>query len=334
MSNRQYWATPFGYRIQKTIATSVSFTGVGLHSGVETTLRLLPADPNHGIVFIRSDLSERLPIMAHVDAVVATDLATTLGRTDHAESRVGTVEHLMAALFALGITNVLVEVDGPEVPILDGSAQPFVEAIWQAGAVLQPFSTKTLRVYRPIRVRTGATVCELLPRDRLRITASIDFTHPRIGLQTFALDLTPAAFRREVSRARTFGFAHEVEYLKSKSLARGASMENVLAFSADDILNPEGPRVEDECVRHKTLDAIGDLALCGSWIEGELVSYRGGHSIHRVLLRALQENRSRWEMLPAEPLPLAVLGEPGPERPYLSAPPPPAMAGGEVPATV
>lgn len=318
MTDRQYWATPFGYRIQKTIASPVELVGVGLHTGAAVGLRLVPAPPNHGIVFIRADLGERLPIAAHVDSVVATDLATTLGRAEREEVRVGTVEHLMAALFALGITNVLVEAHGPEVPILDGSARPFVDAIWKVGATLQPYSTKTLRIYRPIRVAASGATCELLPRDRLRITTSIDFPHPRIGLQTYALDLTPAAFRRELSLARTFGFAHEVEYLKTKRLARGASLENVLAFSADGILNAEGTRMEDECVRHKALDAVGDLALCGSWIEGELVSYRGGHSIHRLLLRALAENRSRWEMLPAEPLPLAVLGEPAvPSAPEL-----------------
>jgi len=288
-----------GYRIQKTLSRSVSIRGIGLHSGVLSKLTLLPAPPNHGIVFVRKDLRVAAKIFAHFDAVVATDMATSLGYQEWPEARIGTVEHLLSALFGLGITNLLVEVEGPEIPILDGSAAPYLDAMLHTGIALQFFSTPVLRVLKPIKVYQKGAVCELLPRNRLRVTTSVDFGHPSIGLQTFALDLTPDAFRAEICRARTFGFLSDLEKLRQMKLAQGASLENVLAFSDDGILNPEGMRYADECVRHKLLDAIGDLALCGCWIEGEFVSYRGGHSIHLALLKSLKSFRSHWEMIPA-----------------------------------
>ncbi|MCB0417233.1 MAG: UDP-3-O-[3-hydroxymyristoyl] N-acetylglucosamine deacetylase [Bdellovibrionaceae bacterium] len=306
MQNQDYFTSPFTYRIQKTPSAPVKVSGIGLHTGVRTHVCLQPAEANSGIQFIRTDIPRAEPIPAHYNFVVATDLATTVGSHSRPDARVGTVEHLMAALFALGITNVLVEVEGPEIPILDGSAIPFVEALIETGVSVQPYSTATLKIYKPVRVRQNGAICELLPRDRLRITTSIDFPHPVIGLQTYALDLTPNAFRSNLCSARTFGFANDVERLKQQSLAQGASLQNVLAFSDDAILNPEGPRFEDECVRHKLLDAIGDLALCGCWIEGEMVSHRGGHSIHRLLLQTLNDFPTHWERLPPEPIPAPV----------------------------
>jgi UDP-3-O-[3-hydroxymyristoyl] N-acetylglucosamine deacetylase len=300
--NSDYFGSPQGYRIQKTIRRAVTLEGVGLHTGQQTRVKLVPAGPNHGIVFERQDLERPARIFAHYDAVVATEMATTLGYRDWPEARVSTVEHLLAALFAIGITNLTIEVTGSEIPVLDGSAGPFVDAILDAGVVLQPFSHAVLRILKPVKVYQNGAICELLPRDRLRLTTSIDFAHPAIGLQTFALELTPRTFKEQIGAARTFGFLRDVERLKGMQLALGASLDNVLAFSEREVLNPGGARFADECVRHKLLDAIGDLALCGCWIEGELVSFRGGHSIHLALLKALREHRSNWEILPPEPL--------------------------------
>ena len=296
-----YLSTTDSYRVQKTIERPIFFEGTGLHSGAQTKIRLLPAPANHGIVFVRKDLSGDWRILAHYDAVVSTRMATSLGFKNRPEVRVETVEHLMAALYATGITNALIETWGQEIPILDGSASMFVEAILKAGIEFQPFTHPVLRVTKPIIVYHDGTVCELIPRDRLRLTTSVDFPHPSIGLQTFALELTPGSFRNQVARARTFGFSSDIEKLRAANLALGASIENVLAFSPEGILNPEGARYPDECVRHKLLDAIGDLALCGCWIEGELVSFRGGHSIHSKLLRSLNAFRTHWVMIPSAP---------------------------------
>lgn len=309
-----YFASPQGYRIQKTLKRPVALDGIGLHSGMTTRIKMIPAPPNHGIVFERLDLGAPVRIPAHYDAVVSTELATSLGSRENPEVRISTVEHVMAAVFAMGITNLTIEVSGSEIPILDGSAGPFIEAILDAGVELQPFSQPVLKVIKPIKVYQNGTVCELLPRDRLRLTTSIDFPHPAIGLQIFALELTPRAFRDQVGTARTFGFLRDVERLQKLRLAQGASMENVLAFSEDAVMNPGGVRFPDECVRHKLLDAIGDLALCGCWIEGELVSFRGGHSIHLALLKALPEHRAHWEMVPAEPLSFGAAASPAKEK--------------------
>lgn len=298
----KFFSTIEGYRIQKTLSVPVSFKGVGLHSGVSSDLKLIPAPVNHGILFERIDLPRKHLIPAHFKSVVSTSLATSIGFKEDPAYRVSTVEHLMAALYALGITNLKIELKGPEIPILDGSATIFIRDILHSGIELQPFSHQKLEVVKPIKVYREGTVCELLPRESLRLTTSVDFPHPAIGLQTFALDLTPKSFNDEIAQARTFGFQSDLEKLRANNLALGASMENVLAFSETEIMNPEGPRFSDECVRHKLLDAIGDLALCGSWIAGELVSFRGGHSIHLTLLQSLKQHASHWKLIPAEPL--------------------------------
>lgn len=300
-----FFSTTESYRVQKTISRSVSFRGVGLHSGIKAVLKLHPAPANHGIVFERIDLKPKIKIPAYFKSVVSTSMATSIGVKEHPEIKVSTVEHLMAALYALGITNLMAEIDGPEIPILDGSASIFIKEILNAGLELQPYSHKILKVLKPIKVYRDGTICELLPRGNLRLTTSVDFPHPSIGLQTFALDLTPDSFNQDVSQARTFGFQSDLEKLRSKNLALGASLENVLAFSDSAILNPEGSRFPDECVRHKLLDAIGDLALCGCWIEGELVSFRGGHSIHLTLLESLEKHPTHWKLIPAEPIRMA-----------------------------
>jgi len=294
------------YRIQQTLNSALVFEGVGLHSGALSQLIIRPAPANHGIRFVRTDLTDHPQILAHYDSVVSTELATSLGRLDRPEAKVSTVEHLMAALFALGITNALAEISGPEVPILDGSARPYVDAILRDGPALQPFTRSRLRVTKAIKIYHNGAVCELLPRKGLRLTTSVDFEHPAIGLQTVALELTPEMFAKEIGSARTFGFIEDLDRLRSANLALGASLENVVAFSKDSVLNPEGLRFVDECVRHKLLDAIGDLALCGHWIDGELVSFRGGHSIHLALLKSLNDFKAHWEFIPASALKTAL----------------------------
>ena len=300
--NADFFSTTESYRVQKTLSRPITFRGVGLHSGIKTNLKLSPAPTNHGIIFERIDLKPKIKIPAYFKSVISTSLATSLGSKEYPQAKVSTVEHLLAALYALGVSNVLAEIDGPEIPILDGSANTFIHEILDSGLELQPYSRKILKVIKPLKVYRDGTICELLPRENLRLTTSVDFSHPSIGLQTFALDLTPHSFQSEVARARTFGFQSDLEKLRSKNLALGASLDNVLAFSETSILNPEGARFQDECVRHKLLDAIGDLALCGCWIEGELVSFRGGHSIHLTLLESLEQNPTHWKLISAEPL--------------------------------
>jgi UDP-3-O-[3-hydroxymyristoyl] N-acetylglucosamine deacetylase len=297
-----FFSSTEGYRIQKTINRSLFFKGVGLHSGVVAELTLHPAPANHGIIFEKIDISPRTKIPAYFKSVISTSMATSLGVKDHPKLTISTVEHLMAALYAVGITNVLAELKGPEIPILDGSARVFVQEILKAGVQLQPFSHQVLQVLKPIKVYKDGAICELLPRENLRLTTSVDFPHPVIGLQTCAIDLTPSSFETDIAEARTFGFQSDLEKLRSRNLAKGASLENVLAFSDNAILNPDGARFSDECVRHKLLDAIGDLALCGSWIEGELVSFRGGHSIHLTLLQSLESQPSHWRLINPTPL--------------------------------
>jgi UDP-3-O-[3-hydroxymyristoyl] N-acetylglucosamine deacetylase len=297
-----FLTSPYGYRVQKTIRRELKFHGIGLHSGVKSSVRLVPAPPNHGLVFERIDLERPVRIPAHYDAVVDTRLATTLGAAEDPSARLSTVEHLLAALFGSGVTNLLIQVDGPEIPILDGSAAAFLDGLWDTGIEPQAYSHRTLKVIKPVKIYQQGAVCELLPRDRLRLTTSIDFAHPKVGRQSFALELTPKAFRDDVCSARTFGFLKDQQALQKMNLALGASVENVLAFSDTDVVNEGGQRYPDECVRHKLLDALGDLALCGSWIEGEMVSFRGGHSIHLAMLKALHDNPTHWKLDAPEPL--------------------------------
>lgn len=291
-----------GYRIQKTLRTPLVFKGHGLHSGVMARVELIPAPPNTGIVFTRRVGRQTLEIPAHFSFVTATALATTLGQKEFPGSEVATVEHLMAALYAMGINNLKIEVKGPEIPILDGSALPFIEGILDTGIELQNYTHRILKILKPIKVYAHGAICELLPRKRLRLTTSIDFPHPEIGAQTFAMDVSPKSFSEMIGSARTFGFLADLDRLKARQLALGASLENVLGFSETGVLNPEGMRFQDECVRHKWLDALGDLALCGSWVEGELVSFRGGHAIHLALLKALANHPNHWETLAPESL--------------------------------
>jgi UDP-3-O-[3-hydroxymyristoyl] N-acetylglucosamine deacetylase len=285
---------------QTTLRLPVSVTGIGVHSGQPATLTLNPADPNTGIVFIRTGLegSDR-EVSARHDAVIATDFATVLG--DRNGPLVSTTEHVLAALCGMGVDNATVEVDGPEAPIMDGSAGPFVAAIEQVGIVEQSAPRRYIEVLKAVQVTTGQSSGELRPyANGFRAEIDIQFDNPLIGNQSYAVDVTPQTFRRDISRARTFGCMADVTKLWSAGYARGASFENSIVVDETRILNPEGLRYADEFVRHKVLDAIGDLALAGLPILGLYRSVRGGHKLNHAVLSALMADRSAWRIVEAE----------------------------------
>jgi len=272
---------------QRTLKAAIGCVGVGVHSGRRVQLRLVPAAAGHGIVFRRTDLGMDIP--ARFDRVVDTRLCTVLGHEADASVRVGTVEHLMAALSASGVDNVLVEVDGPELPILDGSASPYVFLIDCAGTVAQDAPRAVIAVQRTVRVADGAAWAELRPLTGrgFEMAMSIAFTAEAIGSQALSLRLTADSFRREIAGARTFAMAADIERLRESGLARGGSLDNAVVVDGAKVLNPAGLRCPDEFVRHKLLDAVGDLALAGAAIQGRFVASRSGHTLNNKLLRAL-----------------------------------------------
>jgi UDP-3-O-[3-hydroxymyristoyl] N-acetylglucosamine deacetylase len=283
---------------QTTLRAAVTLEGIGVHSGDEARVVLHPAEANHGIVFLRTGLPggrERLIDARHL-TVTATELCTVIGDRD--SGAVATVEHLMSALYGLGVDNVLVEIDGPEMPILDGSAEPFVKAMERVGLVSAGAPRKYLKVLKPIRVAQGRAFAELKPNARgFQIDVEIDFENPTIGRQRRAVEVTPASYRREVSRARTFGFMRDVERLWKAGFALGASLENTVAIGDDAVVNPEGLRYADEFVRHKLLDAVGDLALSGHPILGSFRSFCGGHRLNLQVLETLFASRANYALV-------------------------------------
>ena len=285
---------------QTTLRGEVAVSGVGVHSGRPATLTLNPADDDAGIVFQRvsADGSIEREIRADVRAVTATELATVLG--DASGPLCSTAEHLLAALRGLYVDNVIVEIDGPEVPIMDGSAAAFVEALDQAGLTTRAMPRRFIEVLKPIRVAKGDAFGELRPYDHgFRVEAEIDFDHPLIGKQSLSLDIEPNSFRREIARARTFGFMKDVAKLWGAGFALGASFDNTLVVSEDRVLNPEGLRFADEFVRHKVLDAIGDLALAGQPLIAAYKTVRGGHRLNHAVLSALMADTSAWRVVEA-----------------------------------
>ena len=285
---------------QTTLRAAVSLSGVGVHSGDEVKMTLHPAEAGHGIAFLRTGLPgglDRIIDARHL-SVTATELCTVVGDRDG--GAVATIEHLLAALTGLGVDNVLVEIDGPEVPILDGSSAEFVDAINQVGIVAMNTSRRYLKVLRPIRVTQGRGFAELVPNDRnFRLDVEIDFPAPVIGRQRKAVDLSPALFRREISRARTFGFMRDVEKLWAAGFALGASLDNTVAIGDTGVINPEGLRFADEFVRHKILDAVGDLSLAGLPLLGTYRSYCGGHRLNFAVLEALFSSRANYAIVDA-----------------------------------
>lgn len=298
---------------QQSLKSSIGCVGTGLHCGQRVSLTLRPAEAGHGIVFRRTDLGRDIP--ARFDRVVDTKLSTVLADRQWASVRVGTVEHVLAALAGLGIDNALVELDGPEVPILDGSAAPFVFLIECAGIVTQAAPRRAIEILRPVRVTEGAAFAELQPvaghargldpARRLDMALSIDFAAAAIGRQAVSVRLTPDIFRRDLAQARTFGLLEEVEALQAAGLAMGGSLDNAVVVDGDRVLNPGGLRMPDEFVRHKLVDAVGDLALAGAMLHGRLVAHRTGHSLNNRLLHALFADVSAWREVTAQPLSVA-----------------------------
>lgn len=288
---------------QTTLGDDAAVSGIGVHSGLPVTLTLHPADVGTGIVFLRTGIEGRADreIRADVRSVTATEFATVLG--DNTGPLCSTAEHILAALSGLGVDNAVIEIDGPEVPIMDGSAEPFVAAIDQAGIVTQSATRSYIQVLKPVRVAKGDAFGELRPYSRgFRIEVEIEFDHALIGRQSLAIDVDPASFRREVARARTFGFMRDVAKLWSAGYALGATFENTLVVTENRVLNPDGVRFADEFVRHKALDAIGDLALAGAPLLGAYRSLRGGHKLNHAVLSALIADPTAWTVVEASQL--------------------------------
>lgn len=285
---------------QTTLRKRCVLTGKGVHSNAPVTLILHPAEPDSGIVFLRTHLPEGATrrIEAKWSRVSATDLCTVLG--DVSIGSVSTVEHLLAALTGLGLDNVLVEVDGPEVPIMDGSSASFVAAVDRAGLRSLSAPRRFLKVLKPVRIEHGRSFSELRPAEAgFSLDVEIDYPVEAIGRQRKTLDLTPASFRREISRARTFGLLRDVERLWKLGFALGSSLENSVAVDDDRILNPEGLRSSDEFVSHKMLDAVGDLALAGAPIIGHYAAFCPGHKMNFLVLQALFADRSAYSFVEA-----------------------------------
>lgn len=284
---------------QRTLHNTIRATGVGLHTGEKVYLTLRPAPVNTGIVFRRVDLNPVVEIAARAENVGDTTLSTTLVKGD---VRVSTVEHLLSAMAGLGIDNCYVELSAAEVPIMDGSAGPFVFLIQSAGIEEQKAPKRFIRIKRPITVEEGDKKASLLPFAGFKVSFTIDFDHPvfRDRSGHAELDFSSTSFVKEVSRARTFGFMHEIEYLRSKGLAQGGSVDNAIVIDEYRILNEGGLRYEDEFVRHKVLDAIGDLYLLGYSLIGEFRAHKSGHALNNASLRALIAQRDAWEMVTFE----------------------------------
>ena len=281
---------------QRTLKNVIRATGVGLHTGEKVYLTLHPAAPDTGVVFRRTDLNPPVEIHAIAENVGETTLSTTLMNGD---VRVSTVEHLLSAFAGLGIDNVVVDVSALEVPIMDGSASPFVFLLQSAGICEQDVAKKFIRVKREVTVRQGDKVVSFKPFDGFKINFEIDFDHPAFKHRalTASVDFSTTSFVKEVSRARTFGFMHEFEYLRSVGLARGGSFENAIVVDEFEILNEDGLRYEDEFVKHKILDAIGDLYLLGNSLIGEFNAHKSGHALNNVSVRALLADTDAWEFV-------------------------------------
>ncbi|MCG6936003.1 MAG: UDP-3-O-acyl-N-acetylglucosamine deacetylase [Proteobacteria bacterium] len=290
------WETTKAPQFEKTLRKSISFIGIGLHSGKKVTMVIKPAMPGTGILFLRKDvLAGQGMISARWYNVTETRLSTTLGN-EHGVT-VATVEHLLAALRGCGIDNALIELDGPEIPIMDGSSAPFVTTIEQIGTVAQPQKRNVIWIQRPIEVRDNDKYAILMPYNSSRITIEIDFPDSPIQSQTLSVELINEAFRNDVARARTFGFSQQVNFLRKQGLARGGSLNNAVLVDGDRIVNEEGLRYTDEFVRHKILDCLGDLALAGVPIMGHLYAYKPGHALNNQLMHKLFDDRSNWSYL-------------------------------------
>jgi len=280
------------YFKQKTVAQPVSCSGVGVHSGKKVNLTIKPAQSNHGIKFIRTDLLDCPCISAHFNMVVDTSLATVIGYEGFI---VSTIEHLMASFAGLSIDNALVEIDSYEMPIMDGSAGPFTSMIKSAGIREQDAPRYFFVVKKPIELKENGKMVGIYPCSTYKITCTIEYDHSLIKKQSYSVDLSDRVFEREICRARTYGFLHEYEYLKKYGLARGVSLDNVVVVDSKDVINKGGLRYKDEFVRHKILDCIGDFSLLGMPILGHIVVSKSGHAFNHAFLKEFFSQKESWE---------------------------------------
>ena len=284
---------------QRTITNSIKAMGVGLHSGKKVILELLPAPADSGINFIRSDLEPNVEIPAIFEHVGDTTLSTTLYKEG---SRIATIEHLLSAIAGLGVDNCIIKVNGPEIPIMDGSAGPFVFLIQSAGITQQDKIKKFIKVKKEVKVERGDSFAAIKPFDGFKVSFTIEFDDPTINkyASTSSIDFSSTSFVKEVCRARTFGSTKDLDYLQSQDLALGASVANAIAIGEDGIVNEEGLRFDDEFVKHKMLDAIGDLYLLGHNLIGQFTGYKSGHSLNNELLRKILDSEDAWEIVTFE----------------------------------
>ena len=279
---------------QRTVAEEISCTGIGLHSGKKINLTIKPAPPNSGISFERIDISPGCRVKASFDNVVDTNMATTIGFNGYS---VSTVEHIMAAFFGMGIDNALVQIDGGEIPIMDGSSAPFIFLLKNAGVTIQNSHKRFLLVKKSVKVKDGNRSVQLNPSNELKITYKIDFDHPLIKDQSYEITFSKSSFVDEISRARTFGFLRDVQTLRNNGLAKGGSLDNAIVVDDFRVLNEDGLRYKNEFVRHKLLDFIGDLAILGCVPIGHFVVERSGHSMNQKLLRLFMAQERSWEVV-------------------------------------
>lgn len=286
---------------QRTIKKPVSFVGLGLHSGEKSRITLNPCNDATGIFFKRRDVSASHSLIA-ARWFKITDTTLSTGLSNKHGISISTVEHLMAALRLCHIDNVEIEVDGPEVPIMDGSAKPFVETLLSVGTRAMHEPRKAIWVHKPVKVSDGERYALLLPDTQSRVTVSIDFKEPAIGAQTLSVNVDEHGMYRHIAPARTFGFMDQIEELRSRGLVLGGSLNNAILVDNDRIVNPEGLRFKDEFVRHKVLDAIGDLSLIGMPLIGHYHSYKSGHKLNKLLIRKLLSDTSAWSYITMDEL--------------------------------
>jgi UDP-3-O-[3-hydroxymyristoyl] N-acetylglucosamine deacetylase len=281
---------------QRTISKSVEIVGVGLHKGVPVKMKLEPLEDDMGIIFYRVDAGVTIPLK--IENVVDTQMATVIGKDGVV---ISTIEHLLSAIYAYGIDNLRIVIDNDEVPVLDGSSSGYCMLIEEAGIKDQKKSKKAIKVKKEVKVTTPeGKVVKLKPSNRIVYDFEISFDHPTIGKQNFHFDYSIAEYKENISRARTFGFLHEVQYLRSKGLALGGSMENAIVLDQTKVLNPEGLRFDDEFVRHKILDAIGDMALLGYTLVGEYDAFAGSHHLNHLLTKELYSSEENYEIIDLE----------------------------------
>jgi UDP-3-O-[3-hydroxymyristoyl] N-acetylglucosamine deacetylase len=280
-------------RFETTLQRTAEARGVGLHSGVPVSIRILPAPPSTGIVFVRTDL-DNFQVPASWRYVARVSYATSLMRQG---VLISTTEHLLSVFYSMGVDNAFVEIDNLEVPILDGSGLPYVELLRAAGLKMYRRRKRFLRIRRPVTVEVGSKRISILPSDRFLLTCDVFFDHPLIGRQALDLEVTPERYAAEIAPARTFGFEHELDQMRNMGLIRGAALENALCFDRQTVRNPEGLRFTDECCRHKALDLIGDLALIGKPLLGHVIAERAGHAMHTALVSRIMSDPSLYEIL-------------------------------------